>query len=506
MTNRYDQTTHEVTNRDLILAKLGDRTWRLTSGVLYKIVSKEGNVIPFIPTEIQKRYLRHKHKKNIVLKARQIGLTTVEAICALDYVLFSKNKQAGVIAHDIGSATDIFENKIRFAFDNLPKWLQNQFETRTDRKGEMRFSNGGVIAVDTSFRSSTLQKLHISEYAKLCNSYPEKAREVQTGALNTIGPGQEVTIESTAEGSSGFFFDMCRRAMEQEETGEELTDMDYKFHFFPWYLEPKYHLKKTFELTSGTIDYFNALRTDEWFMKKYPDMEFSEDQMAWWQKKYKEQGEDMLREFPSTPKEAFQLAIKGAYFEKELGYLRQEQRLCRVPYDTKIPVHTSWDIGGAGGGDDTVIWYFQVYGREIRVIDYWEGSGYSMLDCIAEAIRPKRYSWGTHFLPHDAEVHEYTTGKTRILSAREAGLHARTLPKLNKADQINEARNMLGQCWFNVSTTEKGLGHLGSYRREWDERKGIYKDKPHHDEHSHAADSFMYLAQSVKLVMPYVGG
>ena len=84
--------------------------------------------------------------------------------------------------------------------------------------------------------------MHISEYGKICNKYPEKAREIQTGALNTVAPTSEVDIESTAEGNSGNYFDMCQKAMELQEMGKSLTDMDYKFHFYAWWLDDTYEL------------------------------------------------------------------------------------------------------------------------------------------------------------------------------------------------------------------------------------------------------------------------
>lgn len=118
----------------------------------------------------------------------------------LDKVLFGSYKSVGIIADDRDSAELIFKDKVKFAYDNLPDWLRASFKPKTDRKGELVFENNHCsISVDTSFRGGTLQSLHISEYGKICNKYPEKAREIQTGALNTVAPTSEVYIESTAE-------------------------------------------------------------------------------------------------------------------------------------------------------------------------------------------------------------------------------------------------------------------------------------------------------------------
>jgi len=116
--------------------------------------------------------------------------------------------------------------------------------------------------------------LHISEYGKICNKYPEKAREIQTGALNTVAPESEVFIESTAEGNSGYFYDMSMRAMANEEMGKTLSPMDYKFFFYPWFIDPTYELTDDFAITQETCDYFAELKRNEYIQKQYPSISF----------------------------------------------------------------------------------------------------------------------------------------------------------------------------------------------------------------------------------------
>ena len=128
--------------------------------------------------------------------------------------------------------------------------------------------------------------------------------------MNTVAPTSEVDIESTAEGNSGYFFDMCMKAMEQQEMKRQLTDMDYKFHFYAWWLDDAYVLDSGDVITSETREYFTKIKNDSWIQSNYPDIVFTESQMRWYQKKKEEQKEDMLREYPSYPKEAFDLAIK----------------------------------------------------------------------------------------------------------------------------------------------------------------------------------------------------
>ena len=489
-----------MNEREQLIQLLWDKDWRLTSGKLYYIKDKQGNKIPFIPNEQQLHYLKNRWTKNIILKARQLWFSTLIDIMSLDKALFSSYKSMGIIADDRDSAELIFRDKVKFAFDNLPKWLKDNFKVKTDRKWELVFeSNHCSVSVDTSFRWGTLQHLHISEYGKICNKYPEKAREIQTGALNTVAPTSEVDIESTAEGNSGNYFDMCQKAMELQEMGKPLTDMDYKFHFYAWWLDKTYELYSNDVITAETREYFNKVKQDSWIQKNYPNLVFSEAKMRWYQKKQEEQKEDMLREYPSYPKEAFDLAIKWAYFEKELGIARSQNRVGRFHYDPRLPVNTSWDLWGAGWGDETAIWFYQILGKEVRVIDYWEWSGYGLTEIAMSIVNTRYTNYGTHYLPHDAEVTEYSTGVARIQIARQhLRWEVRVVEKLSISDGINAVRDMFPNCYFNEEKTTTGLSRLAGYRREYDEKNGIFRDKPKHDINSNGSDSFRYLAVTYK--------
>ena len=262
---------------------LSDPEWRIFSWKLYYIKDKYGNKIPFIPNESQENYYKSRHTKNIILKARQLWFSTLIDIMQLDRALFTSYKNYWIIAQDINAANSIFNEKIKFAFDNIPQRLKQEFTLKTDRKWEIKFEeNVCSISVDTSFRSSTLQALHISEYWKICNKYPEKAREIQTGALNTLAPNAECDIESTAEWASGNFYDMCMRSLEMEESWKKLSDMDYKFHFYPWFLDKSYTLSdEEIIITQETQSYFNSILQDEYIIKKYPNIEFTEWQKRW---------------------------------------------------------------------------------------------------------------------------------------------------------------------------------------------------------------------------------
>lgn len=149
-----------------------------------------------------------------------------------------------VIAQDKSAAGEIFRTKIAIPFDNLPGWLRADFKISERRSGAnggyILFAHGSSIQVATSFRSGTVQRLHISEHGKICAKYPAKAKEVRTGTLNAIHDGCIAFIESTAEGVGGDFHEMSTRSMELGQSGIELSAQDWKFHFFAWWQDPKY--------------------------------------------------------------------------------------------------------------------------------------------------------------------------------------------------------------------------------------------------------------------------
>lgn len=218
-----------------------DPNWRLKS--LYWIKDAYGNRIKFQPNWAQQEIMNDPHNFEIVLKCRQIGMTTFYALRSLDKVLWNDNWQEGIIAQTIDDTSRIFKDKLKFAFDNIDPRLRPLFKIVGDSAKELAFSHGSSIRVGTSLRSATLQGLHISEFGKICARDPERAREIVTGSLNTVHEGQTIVIESTAEGNQGYFKDMFERAWEHEKSGKPFGPFDFKPRFFPWWKHPEYRLK-----------------------------------------------------------------------------------------------------------------------------------------------------------------------------------------------------------------------------------------------------------------------
>ena len=200
----------EAWMHDELLDRLSDREWRLNN--LYYIIDATGNRVLFQPNGIQEQLNQGLWYLNLILKSRQHGITTDLCILYLDYCLFTPNIRAGIIAHTRDDAEIFFNDKIKYAYDNLPEQVKAMVPADSRSARELSFGNNSAIRVGTSLRGSTLQLLHISEFGKICAKYPEKAKEIVTGSLNTVHPGQVITIESTAEGKSGYFYDYCNEA------------------------------------------------------------------------------------------------------------------------------------------------------------------------------------------------------------------------------------------------------------------------------------------------------
>lgn len=466
-------------------SKLSDRYWRLNN--LYYIKDKGGNKVKFKFNRFQEELYKDIWYFNLILKARQLGITTFFCILYLDAVLFESNKTAGIIAHREIDAKKIFKEKIKFAFENLPANLRTHLEIKTDSTEELSFKNGSSIFVSVSTRSGTVQYLHISEFGYTCKKFPEKATEILTGALNSVEQGQMVSIESTAKGRQGAFYDMCKQAELLQKKGQELTPLDFKFFFFPWWRNPEYALESNEVFPQDMVGYFQKLYTES-------GIELSRGQKNWYWAKSKTQGSNMMSEYPSTSEEAFLSANEGTYYGKLIAKAIQEKRVTFVPHDPKLLVDTYWDLGL---NDFNVILFVQNVGKEIRFIDLY----YNHLEGLphyANILKKKRdddgYHYGRHFLPHDVDVTELSTGTTRKHTLQGLGVVPLVVvPKLGIQEGIDMVRNIFNRFWIDESKCAKLVEAIENYQQEFDDKLEMPKDRPKHDEASHFCDALRYL-------------
>lgn len=188
---------------------------------------------------------------------------------------------------------------------------------------------------------------------------------------------------------------------------------------------------------------------------------------------------------------SFEAAVKGAIFANELETARATGRVATVPYDPILPVDTDWDLGV---GDSTAIWFSQsLKSGEVRLIDYYEAQGEG-LPHYAQKLREKGYAYGVHWAPHDIQVKELGSGRSRIETAQSLGIRFQVCPNIPIEDGIHAARMLFPRCYFDAVKCRAGLEALQHYRRDYNTRLQEFKAQPVHDFASHGSDAFRYLA------------
>lgn len=197
---------------------------------------------------------------------------------------------------------------------------------------------------------------------------------------------------------------------------------------------------------------------------------------------------------------SFDAAVKGTYYGTHMAEAQVKGRIISVPYDPALGVITAWDLGI---GDSTAIWFAQRAFREIRLIDYVELDGQGIPD-IVKYLQSKPYVYTTHLLPHDAAARELGTGKSRQEVLRNLGLSVDVLPRMKVDDGIQAVRNLLPLCWFDEHQTHRGIECLREYRREWDDKLNMFRNKPLHNQYSHGADAFRMLAIGIDKERPLI--
>jgi hypothetical protein len=206
-------------------------------------------------------------------------------------------------------------------------------------------------------------------------------------------------------------------------------------------------------------------------------------------------GEDLGRaQFEQEYLCSFNAAIMGAFYAREMLAVRTEERLQPIePIDGR-PVHTAWDLGVE---DSTAIWWFQVVGSQIFILDYYVAHGHGV-DHYAEVVQGKPWPKGIDFVPHDAKVRQWGVpgARTRVESMIALGLNPQLVPMSTDMDGHQAVRKTLPLCVFHPRTEAEGMSALEQYHREWDDDLKTYKLKAQHDWSSHGAKAFQYLSQA----------
>lgn len=493
--------------------KLKSRWWRLNN--LYWVEDEKGRKVKFRLKWAQRLFLQAMWWLNVILKARQLGMSTLIAIYILDTCLFEKNKTCGIIDKTDKDATKKLA-KIRFAYENLDcpdacdgvstavlgAMLKRDVRLVADNDHELEFSNDSKVWAGTSLRGGTLQFLHVSELGYIAAYFPKKAEEIRSGALNTVHEGAIVVIESTHEGGKyGLNYEMI--AMSQESPAD-LGPMDWKFHFFAWWQDPKYCLPNPRPVVDPKlIEYFSDLQVKHGIL-------LSDGQKAWYEAKKRTQKEAMAKEFPSTPEEAVNSVIRGAIYGEEISRARVEGRIQDFNLEPGLPWYVSWDLGMS---DFTDMWAIQPVGTQHRILNFYENNGFG-IDHYVGVLREWERLYGPstfNFLPHDAARRQIGTvgGVTTVQTMTEMNVKNVVVVPVTPDiwTGINRLRAMMPNMVFHKSNLSQdrmkdgqrhpsGLGALEAYRTQTESSAGAIREMPLHDAASHAADGLRTYAEA----------
>jgi len=243
-----------------------------------------------------------------------------------------------------------------------------------------------------------------------------------------------------------------------------------------------------------------AKRNDKWFVsiKTVDDTTDWEGKRVLWQNQIDDELESWMTQDLVDQEYycSFEASIQGAYYSIQMREARESNRITKIPIEEGLEVNTYWDLGV---DDSTAIRFTQQIGKEVRMIDYYENN-WEGLAFYVELLKKKGYFYGMHYLPHDVEVVELGTGKSRYQTLKELGIwNIKTVPRPRlKEHAIDAVRRMLKYCWFDEVRCELGVEALKSYHKVYDEKRKAFSKVPKHDWSSHWADAFSYLAIMVE--------
>lgn len=508
-----------------------DQWWRLSH--IYYILDKNGRVVRFKPNWAQEDLYRNLWHRNLILKARQLGMSTFTSLYMLDCCLHKRNFQAGIIDKSLPDAVEKLA-KVRTALRYMlePPRYDEQYDhvksaearkaianyaqaiasaalikTTTNPAGSVdatvlqekaTFANGGGIRIGTSLRGGTLQLLHVSEFGYIANNNPTKATEILSGGVNAVSQENIVIMESTHEGGKyGEHYRIMRSAMDKQ--GTTLTPMDYRFFFFPWWRQAEYSVAG-----EGHAEY-----ADEYFKElEGRGIVLNEQQKRWYCAQEQMFGYRVKTEYPSTPEEAFTQQVEGAIYGSIISSLRSMGHMAQdFEVDGYYPLYVSWDLGSS---DYTSMWLIQPRRHKFYVVDYYCANKQRVPHYLNK-VREWEKKYGQHIelniLPHDGN---HLTGAAEVTYQEkfsEAGYVTAVVPKTQSVWLgINHTKDVLKSCIFHKRCSEpirvdgfeymSGVDALENYQSGRLGANGVERVMPLHDLTSHGSDAFRTFAEA----------
>lgn len=407
-------------------------------------------VIPYSPRPLQMAVHRKlaTHRFGVLVCHRRFGKTVLAVNELIKGALTCKRERPrfGYIAPTYTQGKSVSFDYAQHYARVVPGVKVNQSELRID------FPNGGQVRIYGADNPDSLRGLYfdgvvLDEYGL----HPAKTFSEVIGPT-LVDRGGWALFCGTPNGKNQFY-DLAQHAREKQA----LSD--------PEWFYSEYKASQTGLLDAGYLASAKAVMT--------PD--------------------EYAQEFECS----FEASVKGAIYARELEQVRAEGRITTVPIDPALPVDTDWDLGI---GDSMAIWFSQsLRSGEVRLVDYHEASGEGF-PYYARMLQAKGYTYGKHWAPHDIQVRELSTGKSRLEVARDMGIRFEITPRLQSGaageveEGIHAVRMLLPRCWFDAGRCKAGIEALTHYRRDYNQRLNEFKPSPVHDQASHGSDAFRGLA------------
>ena len=485
----------------LLSEKLGDPLWRLTSGCLYNIRTADGQgVIPFIPRAEQVELLQKlvasmysgKESGNLFaeIKSRRLGYSTTIGVFAADCLLFIRDftgtlidqtqhdatiKLNGIVKVAVASAAEILRDEDGMPLVTVEKDNDSQLVIDVAGTGKSEFF------ASTKSRGGSNRLLWVSEWGPIQFEDAKRSEEIRSGALPSARHGVTIVETTWKGGKGGDLWDIIEPTISGSAA-------DWAVHFTPWWRDPR-NVSEDAVIDAQAVAYFAKIEE----RLQRDSITLSDRQRRWWAAERRNRGIFMLRENPTFLDECWAAPVEGAIYAEAISRAQAEGRICAMPIDGSNPVHTFWDLGSP---KNTVVWYAQVVGREIRVIDCDKGFDGTATERVA-MMNAKGYNLGKHYLPHDAQQTE-RSGETLTGTLIKAGIPSSSIVCVPRCHSIwvgiNHALEMFPALSFNEPKCRDGLTALGAYHVKKVTMGSA--QEPVHDWSSHASDAFRYLAEA----------
>jgi len=492
---------------------LANKMWRLNN--LYYIVNKQGVKQLFTMNYAQLHLYRAHilHPRVVVLKSRQQGISTYELIDAFDDSLFKDDFTSGLMAQG-KRESGILLQRSKLLWKELKPQVKKflQLGNVRDNTEAIKFSNGSTLLIGVSFRSQTLQRLHVSELGKIAAENPKRVEETFTGSLQALAAGNMACLESTAEGDNEFKVIWDKAVGLLEDKGlEGFGPKDFYPLFLSWSDDPDCTLSILQDDTEESIRYFEEL-------EEMYEFSPSDEQRWWWIAQYRELEGKIFQEYPYCADEAFKASIESAFWSslwRDCGVVvtkgvagkrklpdgsLMEWYGGEFDYDARLPLYCVQDLGI--NDYNTVLMYQRYEGRYRIVGEYWNNNhavrhymGWIKRWCVSVGAGWRNVGL---YLPHDATKRAQTDLVSVVDMYEDDGWDVHLLERPSgKMGAIESVRWEIEQQHIVTNDTCQYVRKtFQNYRREYDPKLEVWKNSPLHDEWSHMADSLIYMVMS----------